>query len=646
MIDTPHAGSHASMPLLQGRRRRALRTWIAAAAVGLAAALAPCSALGASPLSWSGAATFDGGGSPRAISCPSESLCVVVDSSGHVLASSDPLATTPSWSTVLSTGHELTGVTCASPALCVAVGGGQAFVSFSPAAGGSWSEPQIDSAKTLSGVSCAASSLCAAVDESGRVLVTPAVGSAAWTPVEIDPGNRLQAISCTAAATCVAVDAAGNAFGSEAPAGGSAAWHRRTVELGQALGAVSCAPGGVCVALDGAGDALASADPGSASATWSSTPVEASPLRSISCDGAGLCVAVDASGAAWASDNPTAAPPTWSFSDPGGSLTGVSCLAGGACLAVDSAGQLVPGRVHAPEAFTAPPVQAGETSATLSATIDAHDAQLSTCAFEYGIVGQGYSHSVACSSLPAPAGGAQAVTAQVGGLVPNTGYHYRIVAASLAGADAGADEEFVTAVNSLVPIVVPHPAIHGTPAVGSRLTCASGTPAAAAQLSFAWLRDLVPIARATSSSYTVAGTDSGHHLQCQVTARNSGGTATARSVFVTIPVQGVLAAASETVIGGARYRKGALRVPVLCSGQAFSGCRLSIRLETLAGKRLTLAFARVRIGRGVHRTLALGLNSTGKRMLKSRRRAVAQLTVSGTVIGVIEGLLSRQRVTL
>ena len=38
--------------------------------------------------------------------------------------------------------------------------------------------------------------------------------------------------------------------------------------------------------------------------------------------------------------------------------------------------------------------------------------------------------------------------------------------------------------------------------------------------------------------------------------------------------------------------------------------------------------------------------ASGKRALASRRRSTAQLTVTGTVIGVIQALLARQRVLL
>ncbi|HEV2980050.1 MAG TPA: hypothetical protein VGX51_01355 [Solirubrobacteraceae bacterium] len=648
MTDHEHAGSHtSSTPRRSGRRAvaragRLARVGVAACAVALTSALLAGSALGASQLTWSSQQTLPGE-HPRAISCPSESLCVIVDGSGNVLASTNPLSATPGWSVVFSSGGSaFTGVSCASPALCVAVDStGHAFASSSPASG-SWSL-DANLSKALTGVSCPTNSMCAVAEEAGSVVGLLAGG---WPAAEIDPGGDLQSVSCANALSCVAVDASGNAFGSESPPGGVAAWHRRGIDPGQALNAASCVPSGACVSVDGVGNALASGDPGRPGATWSSTPVTNVRLQAVSCDAAGLCVAGDENGIAWASDGVASALPNWGFSGTGiGSLTGISCLPAGACLAIDNAGRVAQGRVPAPEAFTAPPLQAGETSATLLATVIPNDAQLGACVFEYG-EGPRYGQSVPCSSAPVPAGGAQAVTAQVGGLAPNTLYHYRVVVSSLGGVRASADQTFGTAVNSLIAIVQPHPAIHGTPAVGSRLSCSSGTPSGAAQLTFAWLRDLVPIPRATSSTYTVAGADSSHHLQCQVTASDAGGTATARSAFVTVPVQGVVAAAGETVIGGARYRKGALRVPVLCSAHASSGCRIAIHLSTTAGKPLTLAAARVRLGRGQHRTVAVGLSSTGKRLLRAHRRLVAQLTVSGTVIGVIEALLSRQRVTL
>ena len=367
----------------------------------------------------------------------------------------------------------------------------------------------------------------------------------------------------------------------------------------------------------------------------------------VSCAASGLCVAVDDRGEALASDNPAAALPGWSGASPdtGARLTGISCLPGGLCTAIDAGGRFLSGRVLAPEVATAPPAEVTQTTATLSGVVNPLDATLGACTFEYG-TGPGYGQSVPCSSPPAPAGGAQVVAAPLTGLAPNTTYHYRLLASSLGGSSVGADQTFTTAVSGSVPLVFPHPSIHGTPAVGSHLSCQSGTPAGAAQLTFAWLRDLVPIPRASSSTYTVTGSDSGHHLQCQVTASDAGGTVTARSAFVTIPVQGVPAAAGETIVGAARYRKGAVRVPIRCSSQASGGCRILIRLSSAGRAGVALGGSRARLARGQHRTVSVPLNRTGRRLLKGRRRFAAQLTVTGTVIGVLESLLSRQRVLL
>jgi hypothetical protein len=632
----------------------ALRSALGLAPALLAAgALAPAPALGASPLRWSAPSLIDGSGHAlNAISCPSESLCVAVDGAGNALTTLDPTALAPTWTSgQIANGQQLSAVSCASLTLCVAVGaGGEASISTNPSAGAaSWSHAVIDPEGTLMGVSCPSPSLCVAVDEQGRVLTTTSPGSpgAGWSVSKIDaPANHLQSVSCSGSSSCVAVDGVGGAFGSALPAAG--VWHGRAIAPGLALVAVSCSPGGACVAVDAGGDALASQNPSSLNATWSSTPIDAGghPVA-ISCDSSGLCVAVDDRGEALAGDNPVAALPSWSGSsaDLGVKLTGISCLPGGLCTAVDATGRFLSARVLAPEASTAPPAEVTDTTATLSGVVNPFDAELGVCAFEYGS-SVAYGQRVPCSSLPSPAGGRQLVAAALAGLAPNNTYHYRLLAASLAGSGVGADQTFTTGVSSRVPLVFPHPSIRGTPAVGSRLSCQSGTPAGAAQLSFGWLRDLIQIPRASSSSYTVVGADSGHHLQCQVTASDAGGTATARSAFVTIPRQGVVAAAGETVVGNARYRKGAVSVPIRCSSQASGGCRIVIRLTSAGRAAITLGSARARLGRGQRRTVSVPLNATARRLLKSRRRVSAQLTVTGTVIGVLESVLAQRRVLL
>ena len=61
---------------------------------------------------------------------------------------------------------------------------------------------------------------------------------------------------------------------------------------------------------------------------------------------------------------------------------------------------------------------------------------------------------------------------------------------------------------------------------------------------------------------------------------------------------------------------------------------------------VTLASVRVHLAQGVHRTVAATLSATGRRLLAFKRHFTAYLYVSGTVIGVIEAQLARQRVAL
>jgi hypothetical protein len=644
--------------------------------LALGASFAPTSADGAPSLNWSAPATFDSGKAPSAISCVSESLCVAVDSQGDAMSTSDPTAPDPSWSTTeRDAGEAFTAASCAPTGPCIAVDGrGDASVGFKSGVP-NWSAPAaIDPGKALTGVSCPTASLCVAVDEAGDVLTSTSPVSGSWQAASVDPEHPLlMAVSCASSSLCVAVDAAGDVLSSADPAGGAAAWRLQKIDSGELLG-VSCATTGACVAVDASGQVLASVDPAASPATWSLTPVDGERLATVSCSASGLCVAVDVDGAALASDDPTAATPTWSASSAdSGALASISCLPSGFCLAVDTTGHSVAARVPAPGATTLAPTEVTDTSATLAGAIDPNDAVLGACIFEYGTgAGALYTQAIPCSVLPAPGASPQAVSAQLSNLAPNTTYHYRVLASSQSGTSTGADDAFTTPISSQVALVHPNPSITGTPANGQQLTCHAGLPAgAAAQLGYAWLRDLIPIAGANASTYAVKGQDTGHHLQCQVTATDGGGSATANSSFVTIPVGGVPMSAGETTVGKAAFKNGKLSVPLVCSAQASGGCRVTLRLaavETLSGHRivavaarsssahkssaalrhvtLTLASIHVQLPQGAHRTVLVTLNTAGRRALGAVHHFSAYVYVTGTVIGVIEAQLAQQLLAL
>jgi hypothetical protein len=646
--------------------------------IALTVGVAPSEA--APSLAWSTPSVFDSSRTPSAVSCSSESLCVAVDREGDALSTSDPTISEPTWNlAVVDPGEPLNAVSCAPGGSCVAVDArGYAFTNLE-AGVSTWSSASIDDGRALTGVSCPTTSLCVAVDESGNVLSSGGPGSDRWTPAaSIDPLHRLRAVSCSTQLLCVAVDDAGDVLSSTDPAGGG--WHLQRIDPEELL-AVSCFAASECVAVDGLGDALSSADPAAVAATWSLTPIDNERLTGVSCSPAGLCVAVDGHGEALASDDPTSAIPAWSTSSiDSTSITGVSCLSGGFCIAVDTAARSLAARVSAPVATTLAPAAVSSTSATLAGAVDPHDAALAACRFEYGSgvsdtqsVPVSYTQSVPCSVLPTANGGVQSVAAQVSGLSPNTTYHYRVFASSPAGATAGEDETFTTVASSQIALVYPHPSITGIPAPGQLLTCHPGTPTdAQAQLSYVWLRDMIPIPGSSTSTYTVKHQDSGHHLQCQLTASNGGGNATAKSAFVTIPAGGAPVSVGESTVGKAVFKAGKLSVPLVCSPHASAGCQIKLRLtavETLSGRRIvavaarsmpranrsatalrhvtvTLASLRLHLAAGARRTLTATLSTTGRRLLSSVRHFTASLSISGTVIGAIESQLSRQLVSL
>jgi phospholipase C len=102
------------------------------------------------------------------------------------------------------------------------------------------------------------------------------------------------------------------------------------------------------------------------------------------------------------------------------------------------------------------PTQVRQTTATLNANVDPNGVTVSECRFEYG-TSPFYEASTPCMPSPGAGSAAVAVSAKLEGLVPETGYHFRIVATNEHGAATGNDQTFATlpeppAVTSLSPV--------------------------------------------------------------------------------------------------------------------------------------------------------------------------------------------------
>jgi hypothetical protein len=102
------------------------------------------------------------------------------------------------------------------------------------------------------------------------------------------------------------------------------------------------------------------------------------------------------------------------------------------------------------------------------------------------------------------------------------------------GASLGAPQ---TADQFYAPQSTAPPAISGAPSIGSTLTCSQGSWSnAPTAFTYAWQDNGGQVSGATSATYTIVPADAGGALSCSVTASNPGGSATAPSSPVTVPV--------------------------------------------------------------------------------------------------------------
>jgi hypothetical protein len=240
-----------------------------------------------------------------AVTCPSAQLCAAVDSAGNVVTSTDPMSADATWTVAdADAAAPLTSISCPAARLCAAVDGdGNVVTSTNPAGGAAaWSAAYVDdtltsdgSSSQLTGVSCPTTLLCVAVDSAGNIVSSsdPTGGASAWTVWAIGSAG-FTSVTCTSAALCVAVSP-GDLFTSTVPGGGGSDWSSapQTEGISQML----CLSRSECLGLASPtwGDVLTTMDPLAPHPRWTTAAADRYPLNSISCN-ANLCAAVDGVG--------------------------------------------------------------------------------------------------------------------------------------------------------------------------------------------------------------------------------------------------------------------------------------------------------------------------------------------------------------
>ncbi len=264
-----------------------------------------------------------------AISCASQSLCVVVGSisdsnKGMIVVSTEPTGAGAAWSpAVIKEGYGLVNVSCPSASFCAAVAGksGKVFTSTDPISG-SWQMSQLGGSPNLRGISCGNPSLCVATGYEGRIFVStnPTGGASTWAEAGTPGGPvGLQGVSCVSTLLCAAGNLSGNVLTSTDPSGGGASWSDANDGTSMRITGLSCPTASRCLAVDDNGDVLTSTDPSGGAGSWqveNLVPFEPTEgegefdhnaLFAASCASTSLCALVGSDGRIFTSTEPFSA---------------------------------------------------------------------------------------------------------------------------------------------------------------------------------------------------------------------------------------------------------------------------------------------------------------------------------------------------
>jgi hypothetical protein len=216
-------------------------------------------------------------GTLTGISCPSASLCVAVDDGGSVFTSTDAVDSSPTWTrTPIDGNHELLGVSCPTRRFCLAVDNAQNVIETMAPLKRHWRIQRLHLPSILGrggpiearleGVSCTTARMCAVIADDGIVASSrqPTDGARSWSTKQI---GQVTALACPSASLCVAVDGNGNAIESIDAWSPSPTWttaeiaNEPTINAPPMLTAVACASASFCLATSRYGNAIAAIGP-------------------------------------------------------------------------------------------------------------------------------------------------------------------------------------------------------------------------------------------------------------------------------------------------------------------------------------------------------------------------------------------------
>jgi alpha-tubulin suppressor-like RCC1 family protein len=238
-------------------------------------------------------ADVDGSTPLTGVSCASVRLCVAIDANGNAIVSAEPAGGASAWSVTSVADYELRGVSCPSESLCVVMARGNAITSTDPTGGAdAWKSTYVG---VPAHISCPSTQLCVTtglLEYSVFSTTEPLGGESAWSETflggeeeEFPLFNGFDEVGCGPQPLCVATTlgsngSPGNVMVSDNPTAGAEAWSEENVynvpierpslffELySRELTGVSCVAEGMCAVVDDRGRIMI----GSTSSTTTTT---------------------------------------------------------------------------------------------------------------------------------------------------------------------------------------------------------------------------------------------------------------------------------------------------------------------------------------------------------------------------------------
>ena len=285
-------------------------------------------------------------------SCTSPELCVAVDTLARASISRNLTSSSPTWTTAWVNEvpypylpNPLVGLACTAAEICVAGTideSGDIWSTTTP--GNTWNRADFADPyfTALASIGCAPSSLCVAADGNGDIM-TSQQPSTSWSAAHVDPQKSFIGESCPTQMTCMLTDEQDNFLITNEADSPSAHWSAQGPILGRISvpGGLSCPSESVCYSINGSNRVAVSENVSTSGTTWKASEAEIAGARLITCPTTSVCLVVSGDGVLYSSSDPSGGSAAWNSEAQLGDIRSISCPSSTFCAIANQEGEVL-----------------------------------------------------------------------------------------------------------------------------------------------------------------------------------------------------------------------------------------------------------------------------------------------------------------